>query len=78
MSDLVLFCLLNELSKRDKMRGSSLITLIRYKYNNFNNTIARILEFYLSHDIKITCTLKSHFSHETLRFMIMEAMLLWA
>ena len=51
----VLFNLLNELGKRDKMRGlPSILSLFRNEFNKFNNTRAR-----LSYDIKITS--KSHF-----------------
>ena len=45
MSAHVLLNLLNELGKRDKMRGlPSIIPLFRNEFNNFNNTRARILE----------------------------------
>ena len=41
----VLLNLSNELGKRDKMRGlSSILSLIRNKFNKFNNTGARILD----------------------------------
>ena len=60
MSAHVLLNLLNELGKRDKMRGlSSILSLFRNEFNKFNNTIARMLRFYLSYDIKNT--LKPHF-----------------
>ena len=43
MSALVLLILLNELGKRDKMRGlSSILSLFRDEFNKFNNTIARM------------------------------------
>ena len=59
MSAHVLLNLLNELEKRDKMRGlPSILSLFCNELNKFNNTRARML-FYLSYDIKIT--LKSHF-----------------
>ena len=39
----VLLNLFNELGKRDKMRGlSSILSLFRNEFNNFNNTRARI------------------------------------
>ena len=39
MSAHVLLSLLNELGKRDKMRGlSSVLSLFRNEYNKFNNT----------------------------------------
>ena len=37
--------LLNELEKRDKMRGlSSILSLFRNEFNKFNNTRARMLD----------------------------------
>ena len=54
MSAHVLLNLLNELGKRDKMRGLlSILSLFRNKFNKFNN-----VKFCLSYYIKIT--LKSH------------------
>ena len=54
MSARVLLNLLNELGKRDKMRGlPSILSLFRYEFNKFNNTKARMLD-----SIKIT--LESH------------------
>ena len=45
MSAHVLLNLLNELGKRDKMRGlPSILSLFRNKFNKFNNTRARMLE----------------------------------
>ena len=45
MSAHVLLNLLNELGKRDKMRGLPCIsTLFLNKFNEFNNTGARILD----------------------------------
>ena len=50
MSDYGLLKLLNELRKRDKMRGLlSILSLFRNEFNKFNNTGARMLD-----DIKIT------------------------
>ena len=41
----VLLNLLNELGKRDKMRGlSSIFSLFRNEFNKFNNTRARMLD----------------------------------
>ena len=55
MSAYVLLNLLNELGKRDKMRGlPSILSLFRNEFNKFNNTRGQMLD-----DIKIT--LKSHF-----------------
>ena len=45
MSAHVLVNLLNELGKRDKMRGlPSILPLLRNEFNKFNNTIARMLD----------------------------------
>ena len=52
MSVYVLLNLLNELGKRDKMRGlSSILSLFRNEFNKFNNTRARMLDF-IYHMIK--------------------------
>ena len=59
MSTHVLLNLLNELRKKDKMRGlPSILSHFRNEFNTFNNTRAHMLD-YLSYDNKIT--LKSHF-----------------
>ena len=58
MSAHVLLNSLNELWKRDKMRGlSSILSLFRNEFNNFNNTRARMLDS-IHH---MTNTLKTHF-----------------
>ena len=58
MSANVLFNLLNELGKRDKMRGLlSILSLFHNKFNKFNNTRAQMLDS-IYH---MTNTLKSHF-----------------
>ena len=45
MSAHVLLNLLNELMKRDKMRGlPSILSLFRNEFNKFNSTVARMLE----------------------------------
>ena len=45
MSAYVLLNLLNELGKRDKMRGlSSILSLFCNEFNKFNNTRARMLD----------------------------------
>ena len=50
--------LLNELRKRDKMRGlPSILSLFRNEFNKFNNTRARMLDS-IYH---MTYTLKSYF-----------------
>ena len=52
MSAHVLLNLLNELGKRDKMRGlPSILSLFRNKFNKFNNTRARMLDSILSYDV---------------------------
>ena len=59
MSAHVLLNLLNELGKRDKMRGlPSILSLFRNEFNKFNNTRARMLDSIFYH---MTNTLKSHF-----------------
>ena len=58
MSAHVSLNLLNELGKRDKMRGlPSILSLFRHEFNKFNNTRARMLDS-IYH---MTNTLKSHF-----------------
>ena len=58
MSAHVLMNLLNELWKRDKMRGlPSILSLFCNKLNKFNNTRARMLDS-IYH---MTISLKSHF-----------------
>ena len=58
MSAHVLLNLLNELGKKDKMRGlPSILSLFRNEFNKFNNTRARMLDS-IYH---MTNTLKSHF-----------------
>ena len=48
MSAHVLLNLLNELRKRDKMRGLlSILSLFRNEFNKFNNTRARMLESFV-------------------------------
>ena len=65
MSAHVLLNLLNELGKRDKMRGlPSILSLFRNEFNKFNNTRARMLDS-IYH---MTNTLESHFWHKTLYF----------
>ena len=58
MSAHVLLNLLNELGKRDKMRGLlSILSLLPNEFNKFNNTRVRMLDS-IHH---MTYTLKSHF-----------------
>ena len=54
MSAHVLLNLLIELGKSDKMRGlQNILFLFHTELNKLNNTGARNVRFYLSHDIKI-------------------------
>ena len=74
MSAHVLLNLLNELGKRDKMRGlPSILSLFR---NEFNNSIYKStnVRFYLSYDkfFKI-----SFLTQKRYNFVIMYATLLW-
>ena len=65
MSAHVLLNLLNELGKRDKMRGlSSILFLFRNEFNKFNITRARMLDS-IYH---MTNTLKSHFWRKNVIF----------
>ena len=58
MSAQVLLNLLNELGKRDKMRGLlSILSIFRTEFNKFNNTRARMLDSIY----QMTNTLKSDF-----------------
>ena len=64
MSAHVLLNLLNELGKRDKMRGlPSFLYLFLNEFSKFNNTGARMLECSIYH---MTNTLKSDFWRKTL------------
>ena len=66
MSAHVLLNLLNELWKRDKMRGlPSILFLFRNEFNKFNNTRARMLDS-IYH---MTNTLKSHFWRKNVIFL---------
>ena len=59
MSAHVLLNLLNELWKREEMRGlPSILSLFRNEFNKFNNTRAQILSYSIYH---MRNTLKSHF-----------------
>ena len=58
MSVHVLLNLLNELGKRDKMRGlPSILSLIRNEFSKFNNTIVRMLAsiYHYDDDFEISC-----------------------
>ena len=65
MSAHVLLNLLNELRKRDKMRGlPSILSLFRNEFKKFNNTGERMLDS-IYH---MTNTLKSHFWRKKVKF----------
>ena len=67
MSAHVLLNLLNQLGKRDKMRGlPSILSLFRNEFNKFNNTRARMLDS-IYH---MTNTLKSHFCHKNVIILL--------
>ena len=54
MSVHVLLILLNELGKRDKMRGlPSILSLFRNEFNKFNKTRARMLDSIYHMTLKI-------------------------
>ena len=74
MSAHVLLNLLNELGKRDKMRGlPSILSLFRNEFNKSNNTRARMLDSIY----RMTNTLKSHFWRKKRYNFVMYATLLW-
>ena len=56
MSINVLLNLLNELRKRDKMRGlQSILSLFRNEFSSINSIIQeQYVKFYLAHRIKVT------------------------
>ena len=54
MSAYVLFNVLNELRRRDKMRSlSSILSLFRNEFNTFNNTGVRMLDSIYRMTIKL-------------------------
>ena len=54
MSPPVLLNSLNELGKRDKMRGvPSILLLFRNEFNKFNNTRARMLDYIYHMTLKL-------------------------
>ena len=65
MSAHVLLNLLNELGKRDKMRGLPSILSLFHEFNKFNNTRARMLDYIY----QMTNTLKSHFCHKNVMIL---------
>ena len=68
MSAHVLLILLNELGKRDKMRGlPSILSLFCYEFNKFNSTGARMLDSNYHMTLNY---LKSHFGVKSSRFSL--------
>ena len=68
MSAHVLLNLLNELGKRDKMRGlPSILSLFRNEFNKLNKTRARMLDS-IYH---MTNTLKSHFWRKNVTILLL-------
>ena len=56
MSAHVILNLLNELRKRDKMRGlPSILSLFRNEFNKFNNTRARMLDSIYHMTFRLLC-----------------------
>ena len=58
----VLLNLLNELGKRDKMRGlPSILSLFRNEFNKFNNTRARMLDsiYHMTNTLKFISGVKT-------------------
>ena len=72
MSALVLLNLLNDLGKRDKMRGlPSILSLFCNEFNKFNKTRARMLDSIYHMTLRLFCRKKRY------NFVIMYATLLW-
>ena len=60
MNAIVLLNLLNELGKRDKMRGLlSILSLFRNVFNKFNNTRTQMLDYIYHMILRILCNLIS-------------------
>ena len=55
MSAHVLLNLLNELGKRDKMRGFRAFYLFCNEFNKFNNTVAQMLDSIYHMTLKLFC-----------------------
>ena len=77
MSAHVLLNLLNELGKRDKMRGlPSILSLFRNEFNKFNNTRARMLDSIYHMTLRLLWNLISR-ALKRYNFVIIYATLLW-
>ena len=71
MSAHVLLNLLNELGKRDKMRGLlSILSLFCNEFNKFNNTRARMLD-------SIYHMIKSHFCRKNVIILSLYTLRTW-
>ena len=76
MSANVLLNLLNELGKRDKMRGlPSILSLFRNEFNKFNNTRARMLDSIYHMTFRLFRNLI--FAVKRYNFVILYANVLW-
>ena len=76
MSAHFLLNLLNELRKRDKMRGlPSILSLFRIKFNEFNNTAAGMLDSIYHIILKLLLNLI--FGMKTARFTLFYAKSQW-
>ena len=76
MSAHVILNLLNELGKRNKMRGlPSILSLFRNEFNKFNTTRARMLDSIYHKTLRLRCNLIS--AVKRYNFVIMYATLLW-
>ena len=76
MSAHVLLNLLNELGKRDKMRGLlSILSLFPNEFNKFNNTRALMLDSIYHITLILLCNLISGI--KSYNFVIMYPTLLW-
>ena len=76
MSAHVLLNLLNELGKRDKMRGlPSILSLFRNEFYKFNNTRARMLDSIYHMTLRLLRNLIS--AVKRYKFVIMYTTLLW-
>ena len=65
MSAHVLLNLLNELEKRDKMRGlASILSLFCNEFNEFNNTRARMLDSIYHITLKYHFCRKKHYNFD--------------
>ena len=75
MSAHVVLNLLNELGKRDKMRGlPSILSLFRNKFNKFNNTRARMLDsiYHMTNTLKFISSVKTLWFCHYLRNVVMD------